>query len=166
MEKLVWFGFLAPLIWLTGCGGTYHSIEVSYPPVSQEYSKLALEINSPKGIDQKELENFRELIILQLGERGFVIVPDAERQLLVKVVKFNKESEALKAARKRKTLIEGGPWTQYTSNALVVRLFLKEQEKTTEFGEFQEYKENTKEWEDMKRLVARRITDAVYFAVR
>lgn len=165
MKKMVWFGFL--LVCLAGCsGGTYKSVEGYCPPVPQSVSKLALEINSPEGVDKKESESFQELIILELEKRGFVITPDAERRLVVKIVKLDKESMASRTVKWTAFLFFAAPLQNTSSNALVVRVFLEDKEKTTEFKEFQEFKESTKSWEDLKWLVARRIADAVYGATR
>jgi hypothetical protein len=164
MKKMVWFGLL--MVCLAGCGGTYKSVEGYYPPVPQSVSKLVLEINSPEGVDKKESESFQELIILELEKRGFVITPDAKRRLVVKIVKLDKESMVSRTAKSTTFVLFGVPLQNTSSNALVVRVFLDDKGKTTEFKEFQEFKESTKSWEDLKWLVARRIADAVYGAAR
>jgi hypothetical protein len=165
MKKMVWFGFL--LVCFAGCsGGTYKSIEGYCPPVSQSSSRLAFKIDSPEGVDQKELENFKELTVFELEKRGFVITPDAERKLVIQVVKLDKESMASRITKRAAFMGYGVPLQNTSSNALVVQVFLEDKGKTTEFKEFQEFKESTKSWEDLKWLVARRIADAVYGAAR
>jgi len=164
MKKLVLIGTLViMLLLLAGCGSTYKHIEVEYP-ISQyaKYKTLNLEIISPDGVDKKELKSFRETITSALQKRGISVVNVESPKLIVEILNFNKDSKFFRYAL---TLTVGGPFTQYTSNAIEVKVSIKDKEKTIEeFKEFQEFKESIHNWEDLKRTVANRIADAVYFA--
>jgi len=163
MKKLVFVGFLVGiLLWLAGCGSTYRQIEVEYPisPYTK-YKALNLEVVNPDSVDKEELESFRELIILALQKRGISVVDTDNPKLIVEVLNFNKDSKFLRYAL---TLTIGGPFTQYTSNTIEVKVSIKDRERIIELKEFQEYKEKIKDWEDLKKTVANRIADAVYFA--
>lgn len=151
------------LLLLAGCGSTYKHIEVEYP-ISQyaKYKTLNLEIISPDGVDKKELKSFREATTSALQKRGISVVDVGSPKLIVEILNFNKDSKFFRYAL---TSTVGGPFTQYTSNAIEVKVSIKDKEKTIEeFKEFQEYKESIHDWEDLKRTVANRIADAVYFA--
>lgn len=163
MRKLGLVGFLVgTLLWLAGCGGTYKHIEVEYSvsPYAK-YKSLNLELISPEDANKDELKSFRELIVLALQKRGIGVVDTDNPKLIVEVLNFNKDSKFFKYAL---TLTVGGPFTQYTSNAIEVKVSIKEKEKIVELKEFQEFKESIHNWEDLKRTVANRIADAVYFA--
>jgi hypothetical protein len=162
LKKLIWFGILASLVCLVGCGGTYHSIEVSYSPVPKEHSQLALEIISPEKADKKEIENFRELIISALRKRGIGVVNDVNKPVLtVKIVEFRKD-----ILDKNARDFLGPPFGYKTTNLINIHLFLKDKAETIEFPEFKEFKESIRDWGDMKVALANRIADAVYFAAR
>lgn len=162
MRNLVFVGFLVGiLLWLVGCGGTYKQIEVEYPisPYTK-YKALNLKIVAPDSVDREELKSFRELIILALQKRGIAVVDTNDPTLIVEVINFNKDSKFLRYAL---TLTIGGPFTQFTSNAIELRVSIKDGEKVIELKEFQEFQEKIKDWEDLKKTVANRIADAVYF---
>ncbi len=52
---------------------------------------------------------------------------------------------------------------QTTGNAIEIKVSLEDKGKIKEFAEFQEFKEKMRDWEEMKKAVANRIADAVYF---
>ena len=169
MKKLVFVGFsVGILLWLAGCGSTYKSVEIDYlvSPYAK-YKEINLEIISPKDTDQEELKNFKDLIVSALQKRGISVVDSERQKLIVEILSFYKESKFLKFLRKGITglgLIPG-PFAQYTSNAIEAKVSIKKgKEKAVEFKEFQDYKESIHNWEDLKRTVANRIADAVYFA--
>lgn len=161
MKKLVLVGML---LWLAGCGGTYKSIAVEYPvsPYAK-YKELNLEITSPEDADKDELKSFEELIGSALQKRGIKLREGNESpKLSVEIINFNKDSKILRFAL---TLAIGVPFTQYTSNAIELKVSIKNKEKVIEeFHEFQEFQESIKDWEDLKKTVANRMADAVYFA--
>lgn len=164
MRKLVFVGFLVGiLLCLAGCGGTYKQIKVEYPiSPYMKYKALNLDIVCSDDIDKKELNSFKELIILALQKRGISVANIESPKLVVEILNFNKDNKIFRYAF---TLIVGIPLTNYTSNAIEVKVSIKDKEKTIEeFKEFQEFKESIHNWEDLKRTVANRITDAVYFA--
>jgi len=164
MRKLVFVGFLVGiLLCLAGCGGTYKQIKVEYPiSPYMKYKALNLDIVSSDDIDKKELNSFKELIILALQKRGISVANIESPKLVVEILNFNKDNKIFRYAF---TLIVGIPLTNYTSNAIEVKVSIKDKEKTIEeFKEFQEFKESIHNWEDLKRTVANRITDSVYFA--
>ena len=166
MKKLVLIGTLViMLLLLAGCGSTYKHIEVEYP-ISQyaKYKTLNLEIISPDGVDKKELKSFREAITSALQKRGISVVDVGSPKLIVEILSFYKESKFLRKGITGLGWIPG-PFAQYTNNAIEAKVSIKDKEKTIEeFKEFQEYKESIHDWEDLKRTVANRIADAVYFA--
>jgi len=173
MKKLALIGALATmLLWLVSCGGTYKSVQIEYPvsPYAK-YSKLNLEIISPeavKGADvyKEELKSFKELIVSALQRRGVVVVDDREQPTLaIEILKFSKDSKTEKvvATAVMWVFIPGPNLALYTSNTIEVKVSIKEKEKTVEFKEFEEYKEKIKDWKDLKKTVANRIADAVYF---
>lgn len=168
MKKLFFIGFLVGmLLWLIGCGGTYKSIEVEYPnsPYTK-YKMLNLEIVSPSGTDKEELKSFKELIISALQKRGISVVDDTEKpKLVVEIIKLNKESGIKRGLKWVLITQVPGPWVNNTSNVAAVKVsIIKGKEKVVEFKEFQEFKESIRDWEDLKKTVANRIADAVYFA--
>ena len=164
MKRLVLIGVLvAATLWLNGCGGTYKHIEVEYPisPYAK-YKALNLEVIAPEEADKEELKSFRELIISALQKRG--IGADIESpKLIVEILAFYKESKFFRKGITGLGWIPG-PFAQYTSNAIEVKVSIKDREETVEFREFQKYKESIHNWEDLKRTVANRIADAAYFA--
>lgn len=170
MKRLVFIGFLVGmLLWLTGCGGTYKHIEVEYPTSPYtKYKELKLEVISPAKVNKEEVKSFRELIISALQKRGIIIVADnKEFVLIVEIQKFHKGSRAARTigtALLWIIMIPTPPLDLYTSNAIELKVSIKDKEGILEFKEFQEFKEKIKDWEDLKKTVANRIADAVYFA--
>lgn len=171
MTRLALIGILVGAVLSAGCGGTYKHIEVEYPisPYTK-YKALNLEIISPEGTDKDDLKSFKELIISTLQKKGGItIVGDKKFPVLtVEVVKFFKDS---RVARNIGTvalwmLVPAPPLDLYTSNAIEVKVSIKgnKGEILNEFKEFEEFKEKIKDWEDLRRTVANRIADAVYFA--
>jgi hypothetical protein len=165
MRKVVFAGFLVGiLLWLAGCSGVYKQIEIEYPisPYTK-YKTLNINIISSDDINKKELNSFKELIILALQKRGISVVNAESPKLIVEILNFNKDNN--KFSKRALTVIVGIPFTHYTSNAIEVKVSIKDKERTIEkFKEFQEFKENMHNWEDLKQAVANRIADAVYFA--
>ncbi len=165
MKKFVLIGFLVmAMLWLTGCGvgGTYKQIDVEYPPISPyaKYKVLNLEIISPENVDKDDLKSFEELITSAFQKRGISVVNVEKPKLIVEIIKFNKD--ALSAFVR--DWIIGFPFGNKTNNLIDIRVFVQNQTETIEFKEFQEFKESIRNWEDLKRTVANRIADAVYFA--
>lgn len=167
MRKVVFVGFLVGiLLCLAGCSSAYKQIEVEYPisPYTK-YKTLNLDIISSDDINKKELNSFKELIIMTLQKRGISVVNVESPKLIVEILNFNKESKSYKFVKWAGVIIVGGPFAWYTNNAIEVKVSIKDKGKTVEeFKEFQEFKESIHNWEDLKRTVANRITDAVYFA--
>lgn len=172
-KQLILIGILAMAL-TVGCGGTYKQIEVEYPisPYAK-YKALNLEITSPEPQEEadaykEELKSFRELVISALQKRGIAIVDgSAEKPTLsIEILKFFKDSKTARivATAVWWALAPGPNLTLYTDNAIEVKVSIKDKEKTVEFKEFQEYKEKIKDWEDLKRTVANRIADAVYYS--
>lgn len=154
------------LLWLAGCGSTYKQTEVEYPisPYTK-YKALNLEIVSPEGTDKDDLKSFKELIISALQKRGIDIVDNIEKpKLIVEIIELDKESVIKRGLKWALIINIPGPWVNNTSNVATVKVSIKDKEKTIEFKEFQEFKESIRNWEDLKRTVANRIADAVYFA--
>lgn len=161
MKRLALIGFLTvALLWLNGCGGTYKQIEVEYPPISPyaKYKALNLEIISPEEADKQEVKSFKELIVSALQKRGIVVVDSKKPVLVVEIVKFNK------GFTKDVRDFLGPPFAYKTTNLIDIKVFINDGTGIVEFKEFQEYKESIRDWEDLKRTVANRLADAVYFA--
>ena len=171
MRKLVLISLLIiAALWLNGCGGgTYKQIEVEYPPISPyaKYKTLNLEIIGSEEMDKKEVESFKETIVSALRKRGIVTANNKEFPVLtIEILGFSKDSKTMKTAGTVLIWLftPAPPLTAYTSNTIEVRVSIKNKGETVEFKEFQEFKESIKDWEDLKRTVANRIADALYFA--
>jgi len=168
MKNLVLIGFwIMMLLWLNSCAGTYKHIEVEYPPLSPyaKYKTISLEVVSPKDADKEEIKSFKELIISAFQKRGISVVDDIERpKLVVEIMELSKESVIKRGIKWALAIYIGGPWIQNTSNAVTVKVSMKDKGKVIEFKEFQKFKESIRDWEDFKKTVANRIADAVYFA--
>lgn len=173
MRKLVLINLLViAALWLNGCGGgTYKQIEVEYPPISPyaKYKTLNLKIIGSEEMDKKEVESFKETIVSALQKREIVITDNKEFPVLtIEILEFSKDSGTKTTKVVGTVLIwlfaPAPPLNAYTFNTIEIRASIKDKEKIVEFKEFQEFKESIKDWEDLKRTVANRIADALYFA--
>lgn len=123
---------------------------------------MNLEIIATEDADKDELKSFRELIISALQKKGIIVVNGVKSpKLIVEVAKFNKDAISSFV----RDWVLGPPFAAHTSNAIEVKVSIKEKEKIVEeFKQFQEFKEKIRDWADLKRTVANQIADAVYFA--
>jgi len=164
MKNLVLIGFwIMMLLWLNSCAGTYKHIEVEYPPLSPyaKYKAISLEVVSPKDVNKEEMKSFKELIIKAFQKRGIVVADDKELSVLtIEIIKFNKDALNVFV----RDIILGWPLNNKTTNFIDLRVSIKDKKGIIEFKEFQEFKESIRNWEDLKKAVANRIADAVYFA--
>ena len=175
MKSLKAFVSIALLIFLltavSGCGIMIDSLKpglnkteaFAYPP--SQYPELQLKVSGTENMKKEELESFRALIVEALKVKGGTVVVENDRvpKLIVEVLEISKEGAATKGLKLAITELFGGPWLQTTGNAIEIKVSLEDKGKIKEFAEFQEFKEKMRDWEEMKKAVANRIADAVYF---
>jgi hypothetical protein len=161
---------------MSGCGVAIHTgidslkpglnkTETLAYPASQ-YPELQLAVSGTENVNKKELENLKALIIEALKIKGGTVIVENDKtpKLVVEVLEISKESAATKGLKLAIAEFLPGPILQTTSNAIEIKVFMEEKGKIKEFTEFQEFKEKMRDWEEMKKAVANRIADAVYFA--
>ena len=168
---------IAWLIFLSSCGiATHAAIDslkpglnknsevIVYPP--SQYPELQLTVSGTENVNKKEMESFTSLIVEALKTKGGTVVVENDKapKLIVEVLEISKEGAATKGLKLAIAEFLPGPFLQTTSNAIEIKVFLKEKGKVKEFTEFKEFKEKMRDWEEMKKAVANRIADAVYFA--
>lgn len=125
--------------------------------------KIRLEVNSGKMNTAAAIE-FREMIQAELEERGISITDNTADPLLIVVVgDYNREWLATRVVKWAAELYIGGPWAHNTSNRLMVGVLLKEGDKVTDFAEFREFRESMRDWKAMRKALAARIADAVFY---
>lgn len=155
---------------LASCfGGTYRPAQVNLPIISKhaKYAKLnGIHFESKKTVNPKELKKFEQAVFAALEERGIKQTSNpALPGLYINVQSLFEEPAAIKGAKLLVELSVGGPWVNNSLNSICVRVEVRQHGQVIQqFDEFEEYRENMRDWKGMQQMVANRIADAVYFA--
>jgi len=149
------------VLWASGCGGTYKKIEVEHPTSS--FKMVSLKMIYLKEVNKEEMGDFKKTLLVALEKRGIVVAEQSGDypELNVEIVKFHKENLAEKSFRYLNPL----SIINYSNHAIEIKVLIKDKNRVIELREFENFKENIRNWEDLKRTVADRISEAVYFAL-
>lgn len=131
-------------------------------PYPQQTVKL--EIVNSAHMSREEENAFREVLTQALLERNIRIHNPSEKILKVDVVEFRREGDARWALKWMLECMIGGPWAHYTTNALDVKVTLRQGDTETRFPKFDEIQESARDFDKLERSMARRIASEVFMA--
>ncbi|RJR50707.1 MAG: hypothetical protein C4576_04905 [Desulfobacteraceae bacterium] len=123
---------------------------------------VKLEIVNATEMTNDEINEFRSVLIEALKERNIQVHNPSNQTLIVEVTAYNRESQLRRAGKVALSVIPGGPWTNYTTNALDLKVSLKKGDNTViRFQKFEEIKESARDFNKLRRSMTRRVADEV-----
>ena len=125
---------------------------------------VKLEIVNTAGMSQVEEKEFREVLAKALLERNIHLHNPGEKTLIVEVLDFNREGDVRWALKWALESIVPGPWAHFTTNALNVRVSLRQGDSVVHFTKFNEIEESARDFDKLERSMARRIASEVFMA--
>lgn len=127
-----------------------------YPPQT-----VKLEIVNAADMSNDEIGEFRNVLVEALKERNIQVHNPSDQTLIVEVTAYNRESDLRRAGKVALTVMMGGPWTNYTTNALDLKVSLKKGNAVIRFPKFEEIKESARDFNKLRRSMARRVASEV-----
>ncbi|OQW45185.1 MAG: hypothetical protein A4C66_07280 [Nitrospira sp. HN-bin3] len=125
---------------------------------------VKLEIVNTAQMSEAEESALRGVLIQALQERNIRIHNPGEKTLTVEVVDFHREGNLRWTLKWMLECMIGGPWAHYTTNALNVKVTLRQEGSETRFTKFDEIEESARDFDKLERSIARRIASEVFMA--
>ncbi len=149
------------ILFLSAC--TYTSHQRSWSDIEYPTRSVQLEIVNTAGMNTAEAQATKEVITKALRDLRINAGPNADRKLIVEVVRYNEQPAAESALKWICEFVVPGGWAHRTSNAFDLRArLIMPDGRVVEFAKLAEISEKAREFSDIQENMASRIAYFVF----